>query len=134
MPAQPSPRKSINILLASVLILQSGCRGWIEKPIVPDTGIEIPRRGTLRVTESDGTVITLSDSFITNDSIAGLLSAAPHRRTAIARADVTRIQRRVDTTPRGVRIAGKIYLGVVGVAEAALIVTALMYGIASSRQ
>jgi hypothetical protein len=53
---------------------------------------------------------------------------------AIARADVTKIQRRVDSTPRGVRIAGKIYLGVVGVAEAALIVTALMYGIASSRQ
>jgi hypothetical protein len=134
MPAQPSPRKSINILLASVLILQSGCRGWIEKPIVPDTGIAIPRQGALRVTKSDGTVIFLTDSFISSDSIVGLLSGIPHRRTAIARADVAKIQGRVDTTPRPVRIAGKIYLGVVGVAEAALIVTALMYGIASSRQ
>ncbi|HMH26115.1 MAG TPA: hypothetical protein VK542_05945 [Gemmatimonadaceae bacterium] len=118
----------------SALILQSGCRGWIEKPIVPDSGIAIPRREALRVTKSDGKVIFLSDSFITSDSIIGLLSAIPHRRTAIALADVKKIQKRVDNTPRGVRIAGKIYLGVVGVAEAALIVTALMYGIASSRQ
>jgi hypothetical protein len=114
MPAQPSPRKSINILLMSALILQSGCRGWIEKPIVPDTGTAIPRRGTLRVTKSDGTVISLSDSFITNDSIAGLLSAAPHQRMAIARTNVTKIEVRGDTTPEGVRTAGKIYLGVVG--------------------
>jgi hypothetical protein len=131
---QPSLRNTINILFLSVLTLESGCRGWIEKPIVPDTGTAIPRRAALRVTKSDGKVILLSDSFITSDSIIGLLSAIPHRRTAIARADVAKIQRRVDTTPRGVRIAGKIYLGVVGVAEAALIVTALMYGIDSSRQ
>jgi len=134
MPGHPSLRKTINILFLSVLVLESGCRGWIEKPIVPDTGIAIPRRAALRVTKSDGKVIFLSDSFITSDSIIGLLSAIPHRRTAIARADVTKIEGRVDTTPRGVRIAGKIYLGVVGVAAAALIVTALMYGIASSRQ
>jgi len=131
MPAQPSPRKSINILLASVLILQSGCRGWIEKPIVPDTGIEIPRRGLLRVTKSDGTVITLSDSFITNDSIAGLLSPAPHQRMAIARTNVTKIELRGDTTPAGVRTAGKIYLGVVGtVAIVGMTVIAIaLYGI-----
>ena len=134
MSLQPSLRTSITILLMSVLILESGCRGWIEKPIVPDSGIAIPRREALRVTKSDGKVIFLSDSFITSDSIIGLLSAIPHRRTAIALADVKKIQKRVDNTPRGVRIAGKIYLGVVGVAEAALIVTALMYGIASSRQ
>ncbi|HEX7596155.1 MAG TPA: hypothetical protein VF387_07350, partial [Gemmatimonadaceae bacterium] len=122
------------ILLLSGLLLQSSCRGWIEKPIVPDTGIAIPRREALRVTKSDGTVIFLTDSFITSDSIVGLLAAIPHRRTAIARADVTKIQGRVDTTPRGVRIAEKIYLGAVLVAMTALLVTGFMYGIAASRQ
>jgi len=126
--------KSVTILLIPLLILQGCWRGWVEKPIVPDTGIAIPRRAALRVTKSDGKVIFLSDSFITSDSIVGLLAAIPHRRTAIARADVTKIQGRIDTTPRGVRIAGKIYLGVVGVAVTAVLVTALMYGIALSRQ
>src|ERR1700681_2450541 len=119
MSVQSPRRKSLNILLITVLILQSGCRGWIEKPIVPDTGIAIPRRGLVRVTKSDRTVITLTESFITNDSIAGLLSDAPHQRMAIARTNVTNIEVRVDTTPRGVRTAGKIYLGGVGVAETA---------------
>ena len=134
MSAQPRLRKTIDIFLMSVLILQSSCRGWIEKPIVPDTGIAIPRREALRVTKSDGTVIFLTDSFITSDSIVGLLAAIPHRRTAIARADVTKIQGRVDTTPRGVRIAEKIYLGAVLVAMTALLVTGFMYGIAASRE
>jgi len=134
MSVQSRRRKGVNILLLSVLLLQSGCRGWIEKPIVPDTGIAIPRREALRVTKSDGTVIFLTDSFITSDSIVGLLAAIPHRRTAIARADVTKIQGRVDTTPRGVRIAEKIYLGAVLVAMTALLVTGFMYGIAASRE
>jgi hypothetical protein len=118
----------------SVLILASGCRAWVEKPIVPDTGIAIPRRAALRVTKSDGKVIFLSDSFITSDSIIGLLASIPHRRTAIAQADVTKIQRRIDTTPRGVRIAEKIYLGVVLITGTVFVVTALMYAIAVSRQ
>jgi hypothetical protein len=101
---------------------------------VPDTGIETPWRGPLRVTKSDGTVIFLSDSFITSDSIVGLLAAIPHRRTAIARTEVMKIQGRVDTIPRGVRIAGTIYLGVVAVAVTTLLVTAFMYGIAVNRQ
>ena len=124
-------RKSINILLVSVLILESGCRGWIEKPIVPDTGVAIPRQGLVRVTKSDGTVITLTDSFITTDSIAGLLSAAPHQRMAIARTNVTKIEVRGDTTPEGVRTAGKIYLVVVGaVAIVGMTIIAIaMYGI-----
>jgi hypothetical protein len=115
MSVQPRCRKSINILLASVLILQSSCRGWIEKPIVPDTGIAIPRRGTLRVTKSDGTVISLSDSFITIDSIVGFVSDTSRAPTAIARTDVTKIEERGDTTPKGVRTAAKVYLGVVAV-------------------
>ena len=115
MSVQSRRRKSINILLISVLILQSGCRGWIEKPIVPDTGTAIPRRGTLRVTKSDGTVIFLSDSFITNDSIVGFSSDTSRAPTAIARTDVTKIELRGDTTPQGVRTAAKIYLGVVAV-------------------
>jgi hypothetical protein len=101
---------SINILLMSVVILQMGCRGWIEKPIVPDTGTAIPRRGTLRVTKSDGTVISLTDSYITNDSIVGFSSDTSRAPTAIARTDVTKIEVRGDTTPRGVRTAAKIYL------------------------
>jgi hypothetical protein len=102
--------KSINILLVSVLIVQTGCRGWIEKPIVPDTGTKIPRRGTLRVTKSDGAVISLRDSFITIDSIVGFVSDTARRPMAIARADVAKIEMRGDTTPQGLRTAGKIYL------------------------
>lgn len=110
MVVQSHRRKSINILLISVLILQSGCRGWIQKPIVPDTGTAIPRRGTLRVTKSDGTVISLTDSFITNDSIVGFASDTSSAPTAIARTDVTKIEKRGDTIPQGVLTAGKIYL------------------------
>jgi hypothetical protein len=126
-------RKSINILLVSVLILQSSCRGWIEKPIVPDTGTAIPRRGTLRVTKSDKTVISLRDSFITNDSIVGFSSDTSRARTAIARTDVTKIEVEGDTAPHGVRTAGKIYLiylEVVGAVGMTLIAIAL-YGIKS---
>jgi hypothetical protein len=128
-----SHRKSVSILLMSVMILQVACRGWIEKPIVPDTGPAIPQRGTLRVTKTDGAVITLRDSFITNDSIVGFVSADPIRRAAIARTDVTKIELRGDTTPRGVRIAGKVYLGVLAGLGLALAVTAIMFGIASRR-
>jgi hypothetical protein len=94
----------------SILILQSSCRGWIEKPIVPDTGIAIPRRAALRVTKSDGKVILLSDSFITIDSIVGFVSDTTRQPMAIARTDVTKIEVRGDTTPQGLRTAGKIYL------------------------
>lgn len=128
MSAQPGLRRSINILLMSVLILQGGCRGWIEKPIVPDTGTTIPRRGTLRVTKSDGTVISLRDSFITNDSITGFVSDTTRRRMAIARTSVTKIEMRGDKTSRGVRTAGKtylIYLEVVGVVGMTLIAIVL---------
>jgi len=77
---------------------------------VPDTGIAIPRRGTLRVTKSDGTVISLRDSFITIDSIVGFASDTTRQPMAIARANVTKIEMRGDTTPQGLRTAGKIYL------------------------
>jgi len=134
MLAQLRLRKSVTILLIPLLILQGCWRGWVEKSIVPDTGIAIPRRAALRVTKSDGKVIFLSDSFITSDSIVGLLAAIPHLRTAIARAYVTTIQGRIDTTPRGVRIAEKIYLGVVLVTGTVFLVTAFMFAIAVSRQ
>lgn len=97
-------------MLMAVLIFQGSCRGWIEKPIVPDTGIAIPRREALRVTKSDGTVISLNDSFITNDSIVGFSSDATRARMAIARIEVTKIEARGDVMPRAVRTGGKIYL------------------------
>lgn len=123
----PPYRKRVSILLMSVVILQGGCRGWIEKPIVPDTGITIPERGTLRVTMKDGTVVSVRDSFITADSIVGVFSAEPLRRAAIARTEVTRIEVRGDTTPRGVRIAAKVYLGVLvaGIIGLAIVVSQL---------
>jgi hypothetical protein len=128
MSLQLPHRKSVSILLMSVVILQVGCRGWIEKPIVPDTGIAIAQRGLLRVTMTDGAVITLRDSFVTDDSIVGFFSADPLRRASIARSEVTKIEVRGDTTPRGVRIAGKVYLGVVLALGLVLAVTVIMYG------
>jgi len=130
---QPSYRKSVSILLMSVLILQVGCRGWIEKPIVPDTGIAIRQRGILRVTKTDGAVITLRDSFITNDSIVGFFADEPLRRATVARTDVTKIELRGDTTPRAVRVAGKAYVGVVLGLILAVAVTGMMLGVASKR-
>jgi len=102
-------RKSITILLTLLVIIQAGCRGWIEKPIVPDMGIAIPQRGILKVTNNDGAVVTLRDWFVTNDSIIGFPSGGPRLRAAIARTYVARIETRGDTTPRGVRIAGQTY-------------------------
>ena len=95
---------------------------------MPDTGTVVPRRGALRVTKADGTVISLSDSFITHDSITGFLSDTSFARTAIARSDVTKVELRGDTTPQGLRTAGKIYLmwmEVVGAVGMTLIAIAL---------
>ena len=126
-------RKSLSLFLMAFLIIQAGCRGWIEKPMVPDTGTAIPPRGLLRVTTNNGAVITLSDSFITSDSIVGFSSDEPPRRAAVARADVTKIELRGDTTPRAARIAGKAYVGVVLGLIVAVAVTGIMFGIASTR-
>src|SRR5450759_1862649 len=125
MSVQLPHRKSVSILLMSVMMFQIGCRGWIEKPIVPDTGIGIPQRGLLRVTKTDGAIITLRDFVVRNDSIVGFFAAGPPLRAAVARNDVTKIEVRGDTTPRGVRIAGKAYLGVlvVGAVAFAVILT-----------
>jgi len=117
----------------ALLIVNVGCRGWIEKPIVPDTGIGMPQSGLLRVTNTDGAIITLRDFVVGNDSIVGFLADGPRLRTAVARTDVTKIEVRGDTTPRGVRIAGKVYLGVVMALGLALVVTAIMYGNAASK-
>jgi hypothetical protein len=133
MTLQPTRRKSVSILLMSLMILQVACRGWIEKPIVPDSGIAVPQRGLLRVTMTDGAVVTLRDSFVTDDSIVGFYSTDPLRRASIARSDVTKIEVRGDTTPRGVRIAGKVYVGVLAVLGLALAVTVIMWQVASSR-
>ena len=133
MSTQLPYRKSVSILLMSVLVLQVGCRGWIEKPIVPDTGIAIPQRGILRVTKTDGAVITLRDSFIRNDSIVGYLADELLRRATVARTDVTKIELRGDTTPRAVRVAGKAYVAVVLGLILAVAVTGIMLGVASNR-
>jgi len=117
----------------SVLIFQVACRGWIEKPIVPDAGTAVPHRGILRVTKTDGAVITLRDSFITNDSIVGFLADEPLRRATVARNDVTKIELRGDTTPHAVRVAGKAYVGVVLGLIVAVMVTGIMLGVASKR-
>ena len=105
-------RSSVGCILMALLIVNVGCRGWIEKPIVPDTGIGMPQRGLLRVTKADGAIITLRDAVVRNDSIVGFSSDGTGLRAAVARTDVTKIEVRGDTTPRGVRIAGKVYLGV----------------------
>lgn len=126
-------RSAVGSILMALLIVNVGCRGWIEKPIVPDTGIGMPQSGPLRVTKTDGAIITLRDFVVGNDSIVGFLADGPRLRTAVARTDVTKIEVRGDTTPRGVRIAGKIYLGVIAVAGLAFIVTVIMYGNATSK-
>lgn len=127
MSVQLSHRKSVSVVLLSVVILQVGCRGWIEKPIVPDTGIGIPQSGLLRVTKTDGEIITLRDFAIRSDSIVGFFDAGTRLRAAVARTDVTKIEVRGDTTPQGVRIVGKAYLGVlvIGAVAFAVILTVL---------
>jgi hypothetical protein len=103
-------RKSVGVLLMSFVIFQVACRGWIEKPVVPDTGVGMPQRGLLRVTKTDGAIITLRDFVVRNDSIVGFFAdGGPRLRGAVARPDVSKIEVRGDTTPRGVRIAGEAY-------------------------
>jgi len=127
MSVQLPHRKSVSVLLISVVIFQVACRGWIEKPIVPDTGIGMPQHGLLRVTKTDGAIITLRDFVVRNDSIVGFFADGPRLRAAVARTDVSKIEVRGDTTPPGVRIAGKAYLGVLaaGAVAFAVILTVL---------
>ena len=104
-----------------LLLLNVGCRGWIEKPIVPDTtGKTQP--SLVRITKTDSAVIVLRDFVIRTDSIVGFVAAGPLVRTSVARTDVTKIEVRGDTTPRGARTAGKIYLGYLAVAMRVLAV------------
>ena len=133
MPTQCLYRKSVSILLMLILIPQVGCRGWIEKPIVPDSGIGMPQLGMLRVTKRDGTNLILRHVVVRNDSIVGFFAAGPRLRAAVARTDVVKVEVRGDTTPRGVRIAGKAYLGVVAALGVALVVTGIMYGNAARK-
>jgi hypothetical protein len=129
MSAQLPHRKSISILLMSVMLFQIGCRGWIETPIVPDTGIGMPQRGLLRVTRTDGAIITLRDAVVRSDSIVGFLTDRPGLRAAVPRSDVTKIEARGDTTPRGVGIAWKTYQAVFLVSVVALAVVVYMLSI-----
>ena len=62
---------------------------------------------------TNGAVIGVTDAWIMSDSFVGFYSGEPLRRVAIARSYITKIQVRGDATPRAVRIAGKVYLGVV---------------------
>jgi hypothetical protein len=63
---------------------------------------------------------------VRSDSVVGFYSADPLRRMAIARADVTKIEVRDDTTPRAVRIAWKTYQAVFVVSVVALAVVVYM--------
>src|SRR4030081_25881 len=93
-------REIVSALLIGLVMFQVACRGWIEKPIVPDTGIAIPHRGPLRVTKTDGAVITLAEFFVGNDSIVAFPSTGHRVRAAIAPTDVAKIEMRGDTTPQ----------------------------------
>jgi hypothetical protein len=81
----------------------------------------------------DGTVILFKDSFITTDSVVGFLAGEPFSRVALAQSEVKTIEVRGDTTPRAVRIAGEVYLGVLAGLGIALAVTAIMLEIAMNR-
>src|ERR1700730_13346029 len=105
MSLYPGHRSSVGCILIALLIVNVGCRGWIEKPIVPDTGRVMPQRGLLRVTMTDGATITLRDVVVSSDSIVGFYADAPTMREAVARTDVMKIELRVDTTPRWARFS-----------------------------
>ena len=129
MSSYPLFRPSVGILLMALVILQLGCRAWIEKPIVPDTGTAVPRGDLLRVMTTHSITITLRDAVVRSDSIVGFYPAAPTVREAIARTDVTKIELGVDTTPRWVRLA-VVYETVVIIAGGVALAVAL-YGIPS---
>jgi hypothetical protein len=58
---------------------------------------------------TNGRKITLREAVVRTDSIVGFYSATPTLREAVARTDVTKMELRVDTTPRWARIAWKVY-------------------------
>ncbi len=133
MPFQPILPRLVSILLMLSLMLEFGCRGWIEKPIAPDSGTGVPQVGRIRITRRDGTKVTLREHTLRNDSLVGFLDREHRVRAAVARTDVSKIETRGDTTPRGVRIAGKVYLGVLTVLGLALAITGIMYGNAARK-
>jgi hypothetical protein len=90
MSFNPCRRSAVGSILMALLIVNVGCRGWIEKSIVPDTGTGTPQTSLLRVTKTDGAVVTLRDFVVRNDSIVGFFAAGPRLRTAVARTHVTK--------------------------------------------
>jgi len=103
--------RALGILLAFVLTFETACRAWIEKPVQPDTNAGVGRHRLVRVITYDGDTLTMRAVSFTNDSIVGLDSRL-ERHTGVARTDVKAVEVRMDGTPSWVRLAWKIYLGV----------------------
>ncbi len=112
MTIQQTFRKIVSVLLVSVVIVYAACGRRIEESEAPDAGTRMPQRGLLRVTKLDGATITLRDFVVRNDSIVGFFATGASVRTAVARTDVSKLEVSRDTMPRGVRIAGEAYKGV----------------------
>jgi hypothetical protein len=109
------------------MLFQVGCRGWVEKPIVPDTGVGMAHPGVVRVTTRDSSIVTLKDFIVRHDSIVGFSSEGLRSRTGVARTDVIKIEMRGDTTPRPLRVAGNAYAWVLRIASVAGAVAGLLF-------
>jgi hypothetical protein len=119
MPSQRRRPVRATATLFSVVFLQVGCRGWVEKPVVPDTGVGMAHPGVVRVTTSDSSIVTLKDFIVRHDSIVGFSSDGLRSRIGVARTDVTKIEMRGDITPRPIRVVGNAYVWVLRIASVA---------------
>src|SRR4051812_27810171 len=96
----PKVRRAVAALSIALLLLQIGCRTWVEHPVPRDSAPISAISGVVRVTMTQGKAMTLRNTVVARDSILGLLASTSVYRIAIPLGDVTKIEQRVDTLPQ----------------------------------
>lgn len=125
-------RSNVAGLLLFLLALETGCRVWVEKPLRPDTNVRVGRHRQVRIITNAGDTLVMRAVAFTKDSVLGL-DARLERYLALPRDSVKAVEVRMDGTPEWVRIAWKVYLGVVFALGLALYVTGIAFGIAARK-
>lgn len=87
-PLRPLPRRLPAALLLVVPLL-AGCHSWRPTTVAPQEVIAEQRPRTVRVTLSDGSLVTMSDPMVVVDSIVGSTDSGTAR---IPAADVRALE------------------------------------------
>jgi hypothetical protein len=81
------------------LTLVSGCTTWAPRPIVPGSA-PLLLDGTVRVIETDSSVVTLHDVRIGNDSLVGMTGGRAPRSVSMPISAVSGIETKESSASR----------------------------------